>query len=982
MTVNPIRSILLFLLPLFAGAQTQPGGNTKPISDGPRSNLNYEYALNDPLKTRIYTLKNGMKVYLSVYKNLPRIQTFIAVKTGSKNDPADATGLAHYLEHMVFKGTDHFGTKNWAKESVEIKKIENLYEVYRKTTDEKQRKKIYHQIDSISGVAAKYAIANEYDKMLASIGANDNNAFTSFDETVYVSDIPSNQAENWLKIESERFSKLVLRLFHTELEAVYEEKNRGLDNDDEKVFEAMMAAMFKKHTYGTQTTIGTIDHLKNPSMVEINKFFDKYYVPNNMAIVMSGDFDPDKMIVTIEKYFGGMKPKPFDNYRFEPEPPLAGRVYREVVGPDPANVNLAWRLGGAGSKDDDMMTLISGIMFNNTAGLLDLNLNQAQKVLKSDCSYWGLKDYGAFTMSGQPKQGQTLEEVEKLLLSQIDLVKKGQFRDWLPQAVVTNMKLRKTKEMEDNYSRANSLLASFVDGTKWQNEVDKLERLSKISKQEIIDYANRNLSTDNYVVVYKKNGSDTTVQKVEKPQITPVELDRENASPFVQKIMNSVPSPVEPTFINYENDIQKLPVKGDLTLLYNKNTENRLFDLHYKYSMGACSDKMLPVAIKYFPYLATRDMNAAKIKEEFYKLGCNFNVRSDEENTLISITGLSENFDKAIQLFEKMMSDPVIDENVLQNLKNDLVKERNDRKLQKQVILNEAMLNYALYGPSNPITSQISEEELNKLSVNDIKSWITALPKYRHDILYYGPLEGSDVQAVINSYHLVLPSPLDPPAPVKYNVRPMDNSVYVVDYDMKQVEILMVSNGKEFDPSAVPVITLYNGYFGGGMNSVVFQDLRESKALAYSTYAGYRLPKKLGRQGYDIAYIGSQADKLAEAMKGLNDLLNTMPKSENNFLAAKEVILQDIRSQRITRSDIHFNYLQARDLGIKNDIRKDIYEKVKLYNFNDIRKFQEENIKNKPRDYLVLGKKDELDIKALEKYGTVKFLSLKDIFGY
>jgi predicted Zn-dependent peptidase len=982
MTVNPIRSIFLLLLPLFIGAQTKPGGNAKPINDAAKTNLNYEYALNDPLNTRIYTLKNGLKVYLSVYKSLPRIQTFIAVKTGSKNDPSNATGLAHYLEHMVFKGTDHFGTKNWPKESVEIKKIENLYEIYRKTTNEKERKKIYHQIDSISGVAAKYAIANEYDKMMASIGTNDNNAFTSFDETVYIGDIPSNQAENWLKIESERFSKLVLRLFHTELEAVYEEKNRGLDNDDEKVFEAMMAALFKKHTYGTQTTIGTIDHLKNPSMVEINKFFDKYYVPNNMAIIMSGDFDPDKMIVTIEKYFGSMKSKPVDNYQFDAEPPVAGRVYREVVGPDPANVNLAWRFGGTGSKDDDMMTLISGIMFNNTAGLLDLNLNQAQKVLKSDGIYWGLKDYGAFTMTGQPKQGQTLEEVEKLLLSQIDLLKKGQFPDWLPQAVITNMKLRKTKELEDNYSRGSDMLGSFINGTRWQNDVDKLERLSKISKQDIIDYANRNLSTDNYVVVYKKNGSDTSVQKVEKPEITPVELDRENASPFVQKIMKSVPSPIEPTFINYEKDILKFPVKGDLTLLYNKNTENKLFDLHYKYNMGAGSDKILPIAVKYFPYLATRDMSAAKIKEEFYKLGCTFNVRSDEENTWISINGLSENFDKAIQLFEKMMADPVIDEKVLQNLKNDLLKEREDRKLQKQVILNEALLNYALYGPSNPITNQISADELNKLSVDDIKSWITSLPKYRHDILYYGPMEGSEVQNTINSYHLVLPSPLDPPAPIKYQIRPMDNSVYVVDYDMKQVEIIMVSNGKEFDPTMVPAITLYNSYFGGGMNSVVFQDLRESKALAYSTYAGYRLPKKLGKQGFNMAYIGSQADKLPDAMKSLSDLLNNMPKSDNNFLAAKEVILQDIRSQRIIRSDIHFNYLQARDLGIKNDIRKDIYEKVKQYNFSDIKKFQEENIRNKPRDYLVLGKKDELDLKVLEKYGTVKFLSLKDIFGY
>ena len=131
----------------------------------------YEAAENDPLNARIYTLKNGLRVYLSVYRNAPRIQTYIAVKAGSKNDPSYATGLAHYLEHMVFKGTDRFGTKDFEKESVEINKIEALYEKYRVTTDEAARKALYRQIDSISGVAAGYAIANEYDKMLAGIGA-------------------------------------------------------------------------------------------------------------------------------------------------------------------------------------------------------------------------------------------------------------------------------------------------------------------------------------------------------------------------------------------------------------------------------------------------------------------------------------------------------------------------------------------------------------------------------------------------------------------------------------------------------------------------------------------------------------------------------------------------------------------------------------------------------------------------------------------
>jgi predicted Zn-dependent peptidase len=299
-------SLAIALVPsLMFGQTTAKTPKPKTVVEAPK----YTTVKGDPLNARVYTLSNGLKVYLSVYKGEPRIQTYIAVKAGSKNDPADATGLAHYLEHMLFKGTDKFGTKEFSKEIVEVNKIEALYEVYRKTKDEAKRKKIYHEIDSISGVAATFAIANEYDKMTAAMGCRGTNAFTSVEQTVYVNDIPSNQLENWLTMEAERFRKPILRLFHTELEAVYEEKNRSLDSDENQAYESLMSSLFVNHNYGKQTTIGTIDHLKNPSMTEINKYFYKNYVPNNMAICMSGDFDPDKTIKIIEEKFGKMASK-------------------------------------------------------------------------------------------------------------------------------------------------------------------------------------------------------------------------------------------------------------------------------------------------------------------------------------------------------------------------------------------------------------------------------------------------------------------------------------------------------------------------------------------------------------------------------------------------------------------------------------------------------------------------------------------------
>ncbi len=972
-----IITTLAICVALGTWAQTKP-------ADGPKkTTLNYEYALNDPYNARIYTLKNGMKVYLSVYKNAPRIQTYIAVKAGSKNDPSNATGLAHYLEHMLFKGTDKFGTKDAVKETTEIKKIENLYEKYRKTTNDADRKKIYHQIDSVSGVAAKLAIANEYDKMLAAIGAQGTNAFTSFDQTVYVNDIPSNQIDNWLKIEAERFRKPVLRLFHTELEAVYEEKNRGLDNDNVKSYEAAFAALFPKNKYGTQTTIGTIDHLKNPSMTEINNYYNKWYAPNNMAIVMSGDFDPDKVITQIEKHFNSAPSKPLEAYTPAKEDPIITKIVRDVYGPDPESMSMIWRTEGEGTKDVDMLDLIVGILYNGKAGLLDINLNQAQKVIGANAYEYPLKDYGIFALGASPKQDQKLEELEGILYSQLEKVKKGDFPDWLMQAVITDMKLSKTRELEDNGARAGEMMDAFVNDIKWQKQVDRMERISKITKQEIVDFANKMFSNNNYCVVFKRIGEDKNVQKVEKPQITPVEVDRDNMSPFVKDIYEAKTSDIQPKFVDYATDIKKAVLASNIPVIYNKNTENKVFSLYYKFDMGNNNDKIANIAVKYIDYVGTADMTPAQIKQELYKLGCSFDVFSDNEDTWISLNGLSDNFEASLKLFEKILANPTVEPETLKNLIADIKKERDDHKQQKGWILNRGLVNFARFGPMNPFTNQLSNEELDKLTADQIKNKIKGMSTFDHKVMYYGPAELADVTKSLNAVHVAPAGGYKPVPPAqKFEYRDISNEVFVVDYDMKQAEIIMLNKGGLYSENMIPLLQLYNAYFGDGMSGVVFQDLRESKALAYSVYSRYIQPNKPTKQFYNISYIGSQVDKLPEAMKGMTDLLTEIPKSEASFSAAKENLLQEIRSQRINKADILFNYLDAQQLGLTKDIRKDVYEKVGLFKYEDVKKFHADNVKGKNITVLVIGKKDNLDMKVLEKYGPVKVLTLKEIFGY
>ncbi len=942
----------------------------------------YDSVKGDPLKARIYTLANGLKVYLTVYKDAPRIQTAIAVKTGSKNDPADNTGLSHYLEHMMFKGTDEFGTKDFTSEKVLLDQIEAKFEVYRKTTDTVKRKKIYHQIDSLSGAASKFAIANEYDKLLAGIGAKGTNAFTSFEETVYVNDVPSNKVHQWLQIEHERFKDPIFRLFHTELETVYEEKNIGLDNDDNKVFEELFAGLFQKNTYGTQTTIGTVEHLKNPSLTSLKNYYAARYVPNNMAIVLSGDFNPDEVIRMVDETFGQLVSKPVTAYVPAVEEAITKPVIKEVAGPDAESVTIGYRLGGAATKDADLLTICNKVLSNNKAGLMDLNLNQAQKVLEANAFSYVLKDYSVNIFSGKAKQGQSLEEVQDLIMGQIDLVKKGEFPDWLIPAIINDMKLEEIRKFETNNGRVMDMVDEFVKELPHAELVQTIDRLSKITKADVVDFALKNYGT-NYVIVFKRTGQAKDTKKVVKPQITPVTLNRDDESAFLKTIMAEPTQQIEPVFIDYNNDIKKFTLKNGIPVLYKANTENKIFSVYYYFEMGTNSNRQLGIALDYLNYLGTTKYTPRDIQEELFKMGCSLNVNSSETDVWISLTGLTENMASAMSLLKQLLADAQPNGPALKNLVADIKKRRDDDKLSKQTILWQAMYNYGVYGDNSPYTNILSSEELDALQAADLVNLIKGLTGFQHKVLYYGPESSTIVTEVFNKEHPVAAVLKPVPEPKKFVQKPNDfTQVFTVDYTMKQAEIIMLSKSDKYNKELAPVTRLFNEYFGGSMNSIVFQEIRESKGLAYSAYAGYRAPVQPYLNYYLFSYIGTQIDKLPEAMKAMTGLFNNMPESEKAMNSAKEAIINKIRTERITKSQVLFNYINAKKFDLTYDIRKDVFNKIPSMTFSDLKAFQEKYVKNKNFTIMVLGKKSQMDEKALSTYGPVSHLDLKTVFGY
>lgn len=965
----------LFLLFFLIQISILPQSKTVTVADG---KYPYEMVEGDPLNARIYTLDNGLKVYLSANKQAPKIYTLIAVSTGSKDDPHDAQGLSHYLEHMLFKGTDRFGTKNYEMEKPLLDTITAMYERRRADTDTAMRRLIYHKIDSVSYLASGYAIANEYDKMIADIGGTESNAYTSVEETVYTCNIPSNQLDKWLTIEAERFRHPVMRLFHTELEAVYEEKNRWLDNDDSKVWAAMMSGLFQKHTYGTQTTIGSVEQLKNPSVQKIIDYYDEKYVPNNMAICLAGDLDYEKTIELINEKFGSFPRKDVAPFVSPVEDPIASPIVKEVYGPSQESVSFGYRFGGAGTAAADILTILEYILSNGTAGLIDLNLNQNQKVLDAYASTSDNKDYSVFYCGGQPREGQSLDDVKNLLMEQINLVKQGKFPDWLIPAVISNFKLDRIRAYENNSTRADAFVNSFILGIPWEKFIFNIERLSKITKEDVVNFANENLN-DNYVIVYKRTGEDTTIKKITKPEITPIQVNRDDKSPFYQTVLDMKEPDIQPQFIDFKNEISELKLLNGIPVFYLMNTENDLFEIHFIIDAGTNQNKELALAVRYLNYIGDTKHSPSELKEEFYRLASSYSFAVNEDQLTVSLSGLKENFYKSLALLEDLLSNPKGSEEALKNLKSDILKDRKDAKLSKQAILWGGMYNYAKYGKNNPFTYKLTQEELEKVTEPELIKIIKDFFSYKQRILYYGPENSSALISDLDKIHKTPEELKSIPIRNKFVEKDINqNKVYVVNYDMQQAEIIMLSRGVMFDKKLVPIVAAFNEYF----QAIEYQDLRESKALAYATFANYQLPSKLERSSYNIAYIGSQADKLSDAMKGLSQLINDMPEAEMTFDNIKNSLMNNLRSERITKANILFEFEREKKLGIDYDIRKDIYEKVPGYTLNDIKNFQQNYIKGKPLVTLVVGDINKLDMNVLKKYGEVKELTLKDIFGY
>ncbi len=959
---------------------SQEGTSFETTSQQDGNGFKYETVTNDPTGLRLYTLENGLKVYLSQNSDEPKIQTYVAVRAGSNYDPKESTGLAHYLEHMVFKGTHEFGTLDWEKEKPYLDKISDLYEKHKATDDPEEKLALYKEIDAVSLEASNYSIANEYDKMIASLGAQGTNAYTSFEQTVYTNKIPANELDKWLSVESARFKEVVLRLFHTELEAVFEEFNRGQDSDARKAYATMLSELFPTHPYGQQTTIGTAEHLKNPSMVAIKNYFDTYYVPSNMAVVLVGDFEFDETIEKVNDAFGDYENKTVEHPVFAAEEPITGTKINEVFGPTSESVYVSYRTDKKGSEQSKYITLVDMILSNSSAGLMDLNLNQKGLVQRAGTYPSFLNDYGFHMLNGSPKQGQSLEEVKDLMISQVELIKSGEFEDWMLDAVINDMKLSLTRQYENNTALADAYVDAFIYNQNWADEIAFIEELKEINKEDLVAFANE-FYGDNYVVVYKRKGVDEDIVKVANPGITPVNLNRGSQSEFVKTFSSKISPDLKPKYVDYESELNTSALTNGIPITYIDNPNNDLFELNIIFDMGKDNQKDLDIAAGYFNYIGTDKYSPEELKKEFYKLGIDYGVSAGGERTYVYISGLKENLKPGLALLEEAWSNATGDQDSFDKYIARILKGRQNTKLQKGSILQSGLMSYALYGEDSSLRNIYQADELMEMTPTDLTDIIKSLKDYKQRIFYYG----KDVDAALtamNELHKVKSELLDYPEAKDYDMRETGEEVYFTNYDMVQAELMLVAKEDVFDPKKMASARVFNTYFGSGLSSIVFQEIREAKSLAYSAAAVYSTASKKGDDDLMYAYIGTQANKLPEAVSAMVDLMNNMPSSEQQFQAAKNSVLKQIAAERITKSQIFWSYESLQRRGIDYDNRKEMYEAIENMTMEDLQNFFADNVKGSSYSAVVVGNKNDVNFEALQKLGKVQEMEVDYLFNF
>lgn len=846
----------------------------------------------DPLAVSVHRLANGLTVYISTDRQKPRFDAWIAVRAGSRSDPADSTGLAHYLEHMLFKGTDELGTLDHAAERPHLEKIAELYQALRATKDPGERQRLFAELDAANQKVAATAIPNEFDRVYAELGIVDVNAFTSFDQTVYIADVPSNRLAAWAEVEGERFRDPVFRLFFTEMEAVYEEKNISLDNPWRRVFYETTKNLFPRHPYGTQTTIGEIEHLKVPAYQDMVDYFERWYVPNNMAIVLAGDIDAETALPELERAFGGLEPRPLEPLDPGSLAPIAGRVQTDVIAEGEQEVVLSWQTVAAADADEPALTVMDWLLDNSTSGLINVELELSQKVPDASASTIYLHEAGWFTARAQLREGQTHAEVEALLLGVIEKLKRGEFTPEDVAAIVVNQDISDKRARESSDYRVRKMTNAFINRQAWADVVARDRKIREVTREDVIRVANKYLG-GNYSAVYRRAGKPE-VAKIDKPTMTAVELHPERHSAFAKALLERPAPQLEPEWLVEGTHYARAELPAG-PLIAVENTRNDLFSLTYRFERGYRRERLLCHALDVVEHSGADELSAEALKKRLFALGTTVHFSCSADESAITIEGADAAMEQSLALVERWLRGVKVDPAVLRGIADNVISTRRDA-MEDPDELASALAEFALFGDNSDYLHAPTNAQILGARPEALSRLAREFLDHQHKTLYFGPrpaAEAAKVVALGKKHRKVKPRP-----PTTYR-KAQKPTLYFTHRDVAKSTIAVglpwhQPGTREQRPAA----RVLSEYLGGGMNTLLFQEMREARGLVYYAWgvltAGGRPIDAWALRGG----LGTQSDKTAQALAVFLELL-ARPLDSVRLASTRAAIEQEFRSRRV-----------------------------------------------------------------------------------
>ena len=937
------------------------------------------YCQIDKYKIETFYLKNGMKVILCEDHNKPEVFGAISVHAGSKNDPVNATGMAHYFEHIMFKGTDKIGTINWEAEKVYQDSISMFYDKLHETENVSERTVIQKKINELTIKSADYSIPNEVDVILGSMGGTGLNAGTDYDNTVFFNSFPSNQMNKWIDVYVERFRNPVFRLFQPELETVYEEKNMYNDNPMSVFMEDALHEFFGDHPYG-RPIVGLTQHLKNPQLSLLHKFFNTYYVANNMTLVLCGDFDSQTIKPVLQEKFGTL---PSGKIPEQPTYKLPESKCPTIVETRQTPVKfgvIAYRTVPISNSDNDVLNICAGILNNEAnTGILDkLSINH--KLLVAAATQVPFKDQGLFTFIVVPKVlFQSQQDAEKYVFSSVDSIKNGHFNDELFEAVKTEYLTKELKSLEGCESIGYKLLDIDNTGKTWQEYLAGIEKIKNLKKDDIVSVANKYFNEKCFIM--RSKVGKKVADKIDKPDYKPiVAKNTEAKSEFAKKIENEPVPEIKQQNISFGKDVLINRVNDNFKLYSCINPYNDIFSLKIFFNHGTIDDIYLSDAVAYVDLQGTGNMSFQTFNMSLQKLGASMSITTSDNQTVVTIEGFEKDLDKIVSLCFDKLYHPLNDESKLNNIIDDHVTELKFNK-DDAATWSNAVYQYATYGDKSSFLNTPSIKEVKKYKGDDLLKVFANAINYDGYISYVGNTSINQVINVINKY-MVVSKDIHKG---EYKVNPEkaynENTVFVADNKkFLQSNIYFDINGKMMNENEKALSLCFNQYFGSDMYSIVFQEIREFRSLGYTAYALYRYDKMNKKPGYLYGFLGTQSDKTIEGITEMRKLMLDLPIKPEKFDVAKKSLINSRASDYVDFREMPSQVAQWQLQGYNNDPRPAQTEMIRNTTINSIVDFYKSALGSKPIIISLSGDLERINENDLMQFGKIVHLKYNDIF--